>query len=267
MLARLREALFMRFENKVVIVTGAAAGIGLATCRRFASEGARVVAVDLQSSNLNGVTSELTEYGQDVLLFEADCSDSEQVRAYVDGAVEEFGRVDYLFNNAGIEGTVADIVEYPEEVFNRVLEVNVRGVWLGIKHASQAMMLTGGGAIVNTASSAGLRGATGMSAYIASKHAVVGLTKAAALELGPKAIRVNAVCPSPIETRMMRSIESGFGGEQAEIVRKELASRNPLSRYGEPAEVASLVAFLCSDDASYINGGIYTVDGGATAGH
>jgi 3alpha(or 20beta)-hydroxysteroid dehydrogenase len=171
-----------------------------------------------------------------------------------------------LFNNAGIEGRIIGILDYPEEDFDRVISINLRGVWLGMKYSAPAMITNGGGAIVNTASTAGLMGARGLSAYVASKHGVLGLTKSAALELVPQGIRVNAVCPSPIETRMMRSLEEGFGGDQAEMIRKDFAARNPMGRYGEPDEVAALVAFLASEDASYINGGVYTIDGGSVSG-
>ena len=170
-----------------------------------------------------------------------------------------------LFNNAGIEGAYSPLTDYPEETFRKVLDVNVVGVWLGMKYAGPAMRERGGGSIVNVASTAGLGGTPNLIAYGASKHAVIGMTKSAAIELAPDGTRVNAVCPAPIETRMMRSIERGANPDDPEAVRAAFAEAMPMGRYGEPEEVAALVAFLFSDDASFISAGIYTVDGGSRA--
>jgi NAD(P)-dependent dehydrogenase (short-subunit alcohol dehydrogenase family) len=254
-----------RFEGKTTIVTGAAGGIGRAACLRFAGEGANVVAVDLQGSDLDGVLSAVRAVGAEVIAVPADVTQSSQVKGYVDAAVARFGRVDGFFNNAGIEGWVGPSTEYPEEIFDRVMAVNVKGVWLGMKYVVPEMRKTGGGAIVNTASVAGLSGTPNIIAYGASKHAVIGLSKSGALEFGGDNIRVNAVCPSPIETRMMRSLERGINPDHPEAVHQNLAATIPLGRYGEPEEVAALVAFLCSDDAKFISGGVYTVDGGSRA--
>jgi NAD(P)-dependent dehydrogenase (short-subunit alcohol dehydrogenase family) len=254
-----------RFEGKVAVVTGAAGGIGRAACVRFASEGAGVVAVDLQGSDLDGVLGAIHDVGGEAIIVPADVTKSEQVRGYVDAAVARFGRIDAFFNNAGIEGWVGSSTEYPEDIFDKVLDVNVKGVWLGMKYIVPEMRKVGGGAIVNTASVAGLGGTPTIIAYGASKHAVIGLTKSAALEFGHDKIRVNAVCPSPIETRMMRSLERGINPDAPEAVHDAMAANIPLGRYGEPEEVAALTAFLCSDDAKFISGGVYTIDGGSKA--
>ena len=254
-----------RFEGKVAVVTGGAGGIGRAACVRFASEGAKVVAVDLPGSDLDGAVAAAKEAGGDAIAVPADVTQSAQVKAYVDAAVGRFGRIDAFFNNAGIEGWVGPSTEYPEDIFDKVLAVNVKGVWLGMKYVVPEMRKVGGGAIVNTASVAGLGGTPTIIAYGASKHAVIGLTKSGALEFGGDRIRVNAVCPSPIETRMMRSLERGINPDHPEAVHDVMAANIPLQRYGEPEEVAALVAFLCSDDAKFISGGVYTVDGGSRA--
>ena len=254
-----------RFEGKVAVVTGAAGGIGREACLRFAAEGARVVAVDLAESDLGGVISAVNRLGSEAIATPADVTQSSQVKAYVDAAVARFGRIDAFFNNAGMEGWVGPSTDYPEEMFDRVMAVNVKGVWLGMKYVVPVMRKVGGGAIVNTASVAGLSGTPTIIAYGASKHAVIGLSKSGALEFGGDNIRVNAICPSPIETRMMRSLERGINADDPEVVHKSMAANIPLGRYGEPGEVAALVAFLCSDDAKFISGGVYTIDGGSRA--
>lgn len=254
-----------RFEGKVIVITGAAGGIGRAASERFASEGANVVAVDLKDTDLDGTVRAVKDRGAEALAVAADVTKAEQVQTYVSAATARFGGIDYFFNNAGIEGVVTPLTEYPEDVFDKVIAVNLKGVWLGMKYVGPVIKQRGGGAIVNTASTAGLSGTPSLIAYGASKHAVVGMTKSAAVEFAPDRIRVNAICPSPIETRMMRSLERGMNADDPAAVHAMIGASIPLARYGEPGEVAALVAFLCSDDASYITGGIYPVDGGSRA--
>src|SRR5262245_12874883 len=250
-----------RYAGKVALVTGAAGGIGRATAERLAREGARVLLADLPGSGLEAAAAALGPRG---LPCPTDVTIPEAVERAVARAESELGGLDLLVNNAGIEGAVAPIEAYPLEVFDQVLAVNVRGVFLGIRYAAPALRRRGGGAIVNVASVAGVTGEPNLSAYVASKHAVIGLTRCAAPAFGPQGIRVNAVAPAPVETRMMRSLETALGGAQPELVRKLVTDRIPVGRYAEPDEVAALIAFLGSDEARYINGSIYTIDGGMT---
>ncbi len=250
-----------RFEGMVAIVTGAAGGIGRAACARFAEDGAKVVAVDLAGSDLDETVAAISNAGGECITVEADVTQEADVARYVSAALSAYGRVDAFFNNAGIEGVRSALTELDEADFDRVIAVNLKGVWLGMKHVAPAMQQSGGGAIVNTASIAGLSPTPGIIAYGASKHAVVGMTKSAAQELAPD-VRVNAVCPGPIETRMMRSLERQFDPDNPEAVHDAFAAANPLGRYGEPEEVAALVTWLCSDDSRYINGSMHTIDGG-----
>jgi NAD(P)-dependent dehydrogenase (short-subunit alcohol dehydrogenase family) len=254
-----------RFVNKTVIVTGAAGGIGKAAVERFAREGAKIVAVDLKQSPLDDALAIAKSAGGEAIAVDADVSNESDVQRYVDEAVSRFGGVDVLFNNAGIEGAVVPLDQYPIDMFEKVLAVNVTGVFLGMKHVIPAFRARGGGCIVNTASVAGLRGNAIIPAYVASKHAVVGLTTSAAATYGKEGIRVNAICPSPIDTRMMRALEEAISSDDPGTVKQMMEASIPAGRYGTPAEVASLVAFLCSDEAGFINGGIYTIDGGMTA--
>ena len=254
-----------RFENKVVIITGAAGGIGKAACLRFFEEKANIVAVDLPNSGVEDMVTQLKLDKSRVVAVTADVTSRTESEFYVGKALEHFGQLDVLFNNAGIEGWVGPLVDYPEEIFEKVLAVNVKGVWLGMRAAAPALRSNGGGSIVNTASTAGLGGTPHLIAYGASKHAVVGMTKTAALEFAHENIRVNAICPSPIETRMMRSIERGSNPDSPDDAYRAISKMNPLRRYGKPEEVAALAAFLASAEASYITGGIYPIDGGIKA--
>ena len=254
-----------RFEGKVAVVTGAAGGIGRAAAARLAAEGARVVAVDLPDSDLDATLRAVAEAGGEAIAVPADVTRPADHERYAAAAVARFGGIDAFFNNAGIEGAVAPLADYPEDVFDRVMAVNVKGVWLGLRAVFPAMRARGGGAIVNTASTAGLGGTPHLVAYGASKHAVIGITRTAALEFARDGVRVNAICPAPIETRMMRSIERGGDPDDPESRRAAIAAGLPLRRYGEPEEVAALAAFLLSDEASFMTGAAYPIDGGAKA--
>ena len=251
----------MDFENKVVLITGAAGGIGIAAARKFAAEGAKLALVDLSREALEKAASDL----EGALLVAADVSKEEDVKAYVDQTVEAFGRIDVFVNNAGINGDFKPITEQTRENYAKVLDINVIGVALGLKYVVAQMQKQGSGAIVNTASNGGLLGAPGMSAYVASKHAVLGINKSVALEVAGDNIRVNAVCPSGVDTQMMRSIETNAMKGREDEARKQFESAVPLGRYAEADEIADLMLFLASDKASFITGAYYRIDGGGGA--
>jgi NAD(P)-dependent dehydrogenase (short-subunit alcohol dehydrogenase family) len=250
-----------RLEGKVAVITGAAGEIGRATARLMVARGAKIVGVD--RADLGDLKAEL---GDAVLAnVEADVTDEASVRHYVEVAKSAAGKIDIFFNNAGIEGPVHPIPEFPLEDFQRVLAINVTGVFLGMKYVIPVMLEGGGGSIINTSSVAGLRGTGGLSAYITSKHAVIGLTRTAADEWASSNIRINCVNPGPITGRMMHSIEQGLMPGDNGAVAEAIAAANPAKRYGMPEEVATMVAFLASDDARYIHGAVHVVDGGRTA--
>lgn len=252
----------MDFTGKVAVVTGGANGIGRAVSLAFARHGAKVVLVDRDAEAGGAVAADI---GSRAIFRAADVTRSADVQDYVKAALDTFGSIDCFHNNAGIGGRVAPTAEYDEAVFDAVMGVNAKGVFLGLRHVLPIMIRQGHGAIVNTASVAGLVGSIGMSAYVASKHAVIGLTKVAAGEVGSLGIRVNAVCPGPIDTRMVREIAKQVSPNNPDSVTERYAASIPLGRYGTPDEVANVVLFLCSDLASNITGAQYVVDGGRLA--
>ncbi len=255
----------MDFSGKVAVVTGAANGIGRAAALAFAARGAKVVAVDRDGEGAARVAKTIQQQGGDALPVGADVSQSADVQRYVKAAMDAYGRIDCFFNNAGIEGKVSPIAEYDEAVFDAVVGVNLKGVFLGMRHVLPVMVAQGSGAVVNTASIAGLVGTPGMSAYVASKHAVLGLTKSVSGEVARQGVRVNAVCPGPVDTRMIHAIEAQIDPADADAVSARYQGSIPLGRYSTVEEIANMVLFLSSDLASGITGAHYVVDGGRTA--
>ncbi|EEF59950.1 glucose 1-dehydrogenase [Pedosphaera parvula] len=247
------------FSGKVALVTGAAAGMGLATAQLFAEAGATVVLADFKEDAIKEVAEKLVAAGHKALAMRCDVSDDAQVAALVDRTVSEFGRVDAAFNNAGVMARIAPTAESTREEWERVIGINLRGVWSCMKHELRQMERQGSGAIVNNASVGALTGNPGIGSYIASKHGVIGLTRTAALEYAKKGIRVNAVNPGLIDTQIGHDV---FKGD--ENVYAEAARSVPLGRAGRPEEIASVVLWLCSPGASYVIGHGLTVDDGMT---
>ena len=255
----------MNFTGKVALVTGGGNGIGRATSAAFARRGAKVVVVDRDAAGAQATAGIIRQNGGEAVAVTADVTKADDVKAYVRTTVETFGQIDCFFNNAGIEGKVAATAECDEAMFDQVIGVNLKGVFLGLRHVLPQMIRQGSGAVVNTASVAGLVGTPGMPAYVASKHAVIGLTKVAAGEVARQGIRVNAVCPGPVDTRMIHALEEQLAPGNAASVAERYQAAIPSGRYTTVEEIASMVLFLCSDLASNTTGGQFVVDGGRTA--
>ncbi|MGY4690782.1 SDR family NAD(P)-dependent oxidoreductase [Salibacterium sp. K-3] len=253
-----------RLQDKKALITGGSGAIGKKTAEFFLKEGADVAIVDVNEDALKKAKDELKDDG-DILTIAADVSNENDVLHYVQKTVDTFGRIDVFFNNAGIEGKVAPITEQSVEDFDKVMGVNVRGVFLGLKHVMPHMTKEESGSIINMSSVAGLMGSPGVAPYVTSKHGVVGITKVAALEGASSGIRVNSVHPSPVNTRMMRSLEQGFNPEDAEAAKEEQTQAIPLARYGESEDIANLLLFLASDESKFISGSQYRIDGGMAA--
>ncbi len=258
-----------RLTGKVAVITGGAGGIGRAAAKLFTEEGATVLLVDVNEAALHDAVQTIGAHVASYAV--ADTTQPDQVQYFVNMAVERHAGIDIFLANAGIEGVLQPITDYPLEVFDQVMAVNVRAVWLGLKYVIPVMRTRGGGSIIITSSTAGIRGGQGMSPYTTSKHAVIGLMRAAAQACAPLGIRVNTVNPAATETRMMRAIEemrtSAAGGAvTVEQVKRRTASRIPLQRSGAPEEVARMMLYLASDESSFCTGGVYMVDGGMSAG-
>jgi NAD(P)-dependent dehydrogenase (short-subunit alcohol dehydrogenase family) len=253
----------IRLDGRVAVVTGAGGVIGRATIGLLAERGAKIVAVDRNQADLNAAIEELPRAAE-ALAVTADVTEEDGVKEYVRAAVAKFGTIDVFYNNAGVEGEIKPIQDYPLEAFRKVLDVNVVGVFLGMKYVLPVMLEQNRGSIINTASIAGLLGSPHIAVYSASKHAVIGLTKSAAWECTGTGVRINCVCPGLIDSRMLSAIFQGRTGTNAPPMEK-MIERIPARRLGQASEVASIVAFLASDEASYVSGSAYTVDGGRTA--
>ncbi len=254
------------FTGRTAIVTGGGGAIGRAACLALAEAGARVMVVDLDRAAAETVAAEVAAAGAEALVAVADVSRSGDVAAYVAQAVQAWGRIDVFINNAAWQGPVHPIAEYPEDQFDQVMAINVRGVFLGLRHVLPVMIDQRSGAVVNTGSLASYTGTRSLGPYTASKHAVLGLTRTAALEVARKGIRVNAVCPGPVDTPLLRAIEAGQAADgDVERLRKQRTASIPDGRYAEPEEVARLMVYLASDLASHITGQGIQINGGSHA--
>jgi len=255
-----RELMAGRLDGKVALVTGGSSGIGRATAQIFAREGAKVVVADVQVDGGEETVRLIKATGGEAIFVKTDVSQPAEVDALIKTTVATYGRLDCAFNNAGIEGALQPTSEYDEAVWDRVISINLKGVWLCMKYEIQQMLAQGGGAIVNTASAAGLVGVQGLSAYTAAKHGVNGLTKTAALEYAKAGIRINSVCPGGVDTPMVKRV-FGSNPQFAEAA----AAVEPVGRLAQPAEIGEAVVWLCSDAASFVTGLPMAVDGGMVA--
>lgn len=252
-------------KDKVIVITGAAGGIGSQVALLSANAGAKLVLVDRDENALKTVLLSCEAAGAAVRSVTADVTRSGDVKGYVDAAVDSFGTIDGFFNNAGIEGAIGTIVDCSEEDFDRVIAVNLRGVFLGLKFVLPVMIAKGSGSIVNTGSLASERGLPATPAYIAAKHGVLGLTRAATAEVAKFGVRVNAVLPGMVDTRLLRSIVGKLFDGDVEAGLKVTGSASPMGRNAKPEEIAQVVTFLMSDRASFVNGVAWPVDGGVLA--
>lgn len=253
-----------KLEGKVAVITGGAGALGRSTAELLLQEGAKVALVDINQSALASVIDSLGSAGEAHGLA-ANLSDEEDVKQYVKHVMQKWGRIDVFFNNAGIIGKIAPLTDQTIEDFEAIMNINVRGVFLGLKHILPVMSAQKSGSIINTSSVSGLMGSSGNSLYSASKHAVVGLTKTAALEVAKDSVRVNSIHPAPLDSAMMKTIEQSLNVDNPSAVRTNISSRIPVGRYGSMEEVSKLVLFLASDDSKFITGSQYRIDGGMGA--
>ncbi|MGJ9386208.1 SDR family oxidoreductase [Salipaludibacillus sp. CF4.18] len=253
-----------RFENKVVLITGGGSGLGRATALQVAKEGAKLVLVDLNKDGLEDSKKEILAVAPEaeVELIEANVIDEKEVEKTVQYTVDKFGKIDGFFNNAGVEGKQNETEDYGIDEFNRVVNINLNGVFYGMKYVLKVMKEQGSGSIVNTASVGGIRGVGNQSGYAASKHGVVGLTRNSGVEYGQYGVSIKAIAPGAIMTPMVEGSLRQIGGDDWEAVGKEFVSVNPMKRFGKPEEVGNLVAFLLSDQADFINAAVIPIDGG-----